>query len=253
MIKWAPTLLAATVAFLAVASAPASADVETLPSDRYRVDVMGQSVVTTLDGATFALAPDRQSVSVLDLDGQLLTTLPLALTIDGARHEIAQQITSAGRILTLTPDLASPRHRAQPAASPLEEQLALNDLSNNLTRGTLVGTVVGLAVGAVVGAVLGLGSCLVVGPGCLATAPAVIMALAAGGGLAGTLLGGGIGLADGLWKYLTTRQAPPGMSPYANQDDLLDPNGTGVPDAELRLPSGSAGGLRSGSFSGSGR
>ncbi|MGK8555437.1 hypothetical protein [Nocardia gipuzkoensis] len=249
MIKWAPTLLATTVAFMAVASAPASAE----PSDSYRVDVIGRSVVTTLDGATFALAPDRQSVSILDLDGEWLITLPLALTIDGERHEITQQITGAGRTLTLTPDLASHRDRAQPVASPLEEQLALNDLSNNLTRGTLVGTVVGLAVGAVVGAVLGLGSCLVVGPGCLATAPAVIMALAAGGGLVGTLFGGGIGLADGLWKYLTTRQAPPGTSPYANQDDLLDPNGTGVPDAELRLPSGSAGGLRSGSFSGSGR
>ncbi|WP_454195240.1 hypothetical protein [Nocardia sp. Marseille-Q1738] len=241
--------MATTVVFAAVASAGA----ETLPSDTYRVDIIGQSVVTTLDGATFALAPDRQSVSILDLDGELLDTLPLAFTIDGERHEIAQQITGAGRVLTLIPDVASHRDRAQPVASPLEEQLALNDLSNNLTRGTVVGTVVGLATGAVIGAVIGLGSCLVVGPGCLATAPAVIMALAAGGGLVGTLLGGGIGLADGLWKYLTTRQAAPGTSPYANQDDLLDPNGAGVPDAELRLPSGSAGGLRSGSFSGSGR
>lgn len=51
-------------------------------------------------------------------------------------------------------------------------------------------------------------------------------------------------------SVVTTLQAAPGESEYANRDGLLDPQGTGVPDANLRLPqlplkpliTGSAGG-----------
>ncbi|WP_063044327.1 hypothetical protein [Nocardia pseudovaccinii] len=243
--------VAATIAAASVATVPANAD--PTPEDHYRLEVIGHSVITTLDRGTFSLAPDQQSVVMLDRDGQLLTTLPLTFTLDGEHHQIGQTISDGGRVLALTPDVAALRaDGTQPVASPLEEQLALDDLSSNLFRGAIAGTLVGLAVGAVVGGVLGLGSCLLVGPGCLATAPAIILAFAGGGSLVGTLLAGGVGLADGLWKYIITRQAPPGQSPYANQDGLLDPDGTGVPDANLRLPSGSAGALRSGSSSGSG-
>jgi hypothetical protein len=91
-----------------------------------------------------------------------------------------------------------------------------------------------------------------VGPGCLATIPAAVLAFAGAGGVAGTVLVGGGALAAGLWNYLTVLQAPPGQSSYAGQGGMLDPNGTGAPDAQLQLPSGSANGLGAGSASGSG-
>ncbi|WP_067805301.1 hypothetical protein [Nocardia beijingensis] len=243
-------LAAALTAGIAVSSAPAHAD----PAEpiQYTVTAVGESVVATLDGGTFAASGDSRSVEVRDSSGQVVDTIPLAVLVGEQRLGIEQRITAENRTLTLVPDLGALRlHVASPVASPLENQLALNDLASNLTRWPLIGTAVGTVLGAVLGGVIGLGTCLVIGPACLATVPAAIGAFAAAGGLTGTLVGGGAALADGLWKYLVTLQSAPGESPYANGDGLLDPNGTGVPDAQLRLPSGSAGGLRSGSASGS--
>lgn len=214
----------------------------------YRSAAVGATVITELTHARFALAPDRQSVLVQSESGEgSLLTLPLSFELDGAAHPILHEIADDGRRLLLTPSVA------QPVASPLENQLALNELASNMSKGPLIGTLAGTVIGALVGAAIGLGSCLVVGPGCLATAPAAIAAFAAGGGVLGTLVVGGVALTDGVWKYLTTLQAAPGESPFAGQDGMLDPNGTGVPDANLRLPSGSASGLKAGSSSGSGR
>ncbi|MFI7188804.1 hypothetical protein ACIBQ0_03635 [Nocardia nova] len=56
-------------------------------------------------------------------------------------------------------------------------------------------------------------ACLVVGPLCLASIRAAALAFAAVGEVAGTLIGGGVALADGLWKYLLTLQSPPGREP----------------------------------------
>lgn len=111
-----------------------------------------------------------------------------------------------------------------------------------------LGSIAGAFLGAAVGAVIGLGSCLVVGPACLATAPAAIGTFAGMGGLLGTLTAGGAAVVDGVWRYLSTVNAAPGESMYAHQGGVLDPNGTGVPDAVLRMPPS----LGSGSSSGSG-
>ncbi|WP_228003181.1 hypothetical protein [Nocardia australiensis] len=222
-------------------------------SPTLQTTVSGNSVVTHLDSATFDLARDQRTVRIIDAHGQLLETLPLTFQVNDRPFTIGKQISDDQRTLMLTPDLAAV-HRAglEPVASPMEEQLALNQLSVDLGRQLGIGGLAGAVVGAAVGAVLGLGSCLVVGPACLATIPAAIAAFAAGGGVAGTLIGGGSALADSGWKYLLTLQAPPGRSPYAGQDGVLANDGTGVPDANLRLPSGSASGLKSGSSSGSG-
>ncbi|WP_280438459.1 hypothetical protein [Nocardia carnea] len=192
-------------------------------------------------------------MTVVDAHNQPLTTLPLTYWLNERPFAIKEQIAADGRTLTLTPDLPTTHTAApHPVASPMEEQLALNELSTQLTRNAGLGGLAGAAVGAAIGAVLGLGSCLVVGPACLATAPAVIAAFAGAGGVVGTLVAGGAALSDAGWKYIVTLQAPPGQSPYAGQDGILDQDGTGVPDANLRLPSGSAGGMNSGSASGSG-
>lgn len=173
--------------------------------------------------------------------------LPSTFTLDGNVHRLDSRIGDGGSTLTLTPVLA-----AHPVASAMENQLALDDFATTMRRGPVIGTVIGTVVGALVGAIVGASTCVVVGPACLATVPAAIVAFARAGGVAGTLLVGGGALAVGLWNYLTVLQAPPGQSPYAGQGGLLDPNGTGVPDSQLRLPSGSAKGFRGGSSSGSG-
>ncbi|MFJ2837987.1 MULTISPECIES: hypothetical protein [Nocardia] len=239
--------MAVLLAAAAIAAAPASA--ESGAAAQFESAVVGGAVVTTLTSGGFAVAADGLTIEIRDDGGTRIDVLPLAFELEGQRHRITQHISDAGRTLTLTPDTAG----ISSIASPMEEQLALNELAGNLTRGTVVGTLVGTVVGALVGAVIGLGSCLIVGPACLATTPAAIAAFAGAGGLAGTLLAGAATLVDGVWKYLRTRQSEPGQSPFANQDGVLDPQGTGVPDANLRLPSGSANGLKTGSSSGSSR
>ncbi|MFF0453522.1 hypothetical protein [Nocardia africana] len=96
----------------------------------------------------------------------------------GIAHRIDPRIDDGGRTLTMTPDIA-PR----PAASAMENQLALNDFATVMSRGPVIGTVVGTVLGALVGAAVGASTCLVVGPGCLATIPADVLAFAGAGGV----------------------------------------------------------------------
>ncbi|MFQ6331281.1 hypothetical protein ACLMAL_34820 [Nocardia sp. CWNU-33] len=228
---------------ITIAAAPATADPDITPT--YQAAVVGESVITVLDNATFAPTEDGHSIAIRTTDGQEILTLPLTFLLDGQRRSIQHRITDTARTLILTPD-TGPRQ----IASPMEDQLALNEFAAGMAK-TALGTIAGAVLGALVGAVIGLGSCLVVGPACLATAPAAIGAFAGAGGLLGTLIVGGAALADGLWKYVTTLQAPPGESRYAEHGGILDPNGTGAPDATLRLPNGLGNGLSSGSASGS--
>lgn len=222
-------LTAAAMTAVATTAPAATADTDS----GWRATVTENAVITTLDTGRFVLSADNRSVTVHSGDQQL-AHLPLAFRMDGVEYPVHQEISADGQRLTLTPDRAV--RAAAPVASPLENQLALGALASKLTTNTLVGTIGGTVIGLLVGAVIGFGSCLVVGPACLATAPAALAAFAGAGGLVGTLLGGGSALADGLWTYLSTVQAAPGESAYADQDGLLDPNGTGVPDANLRLP-----------------
>ncbi|MFE7723512.1 hypothetical protein ACFU44_31315 [Nocardia rhizosphaerihabitans] len=233
---------AAIAGTVGVASIPA----EAAPADsvNYAVTMTDRSVVATLDGGAFTLSDGRESIEIRDTAGQPVDTVPLAFLLGDQRRALNQRISEDGRTLTLTPDLTAP---IQPVASPLENQLALNDLASALSRTPKIGMAIGALLGAVIGGVLGLGSCLVVGPACLVTVPAAIAAFAGAGAVTGTLVGGGAALAQTLPKYLLTLQSPPGESPYARDDGLLDPNGTGVPDANLRLPTGSASGSSGGS------
>ncbi|MGW5108590.1 hypothetical protein [Nocardia sp. NPDC004123] len=232
-----------------VAAGPGRADVG--PPVHYTVSAVGESVRTVLDGGSFAVAADGQSIEVHDNAGLAVDAIPLTVFVGNGSVPVAQRIDDGKRTLTLTPDVGGvPAAALQPIGSPIENQLALTDLANSLSRGPLIGTAIGMAVGAVIGGVLGLSTCAVIGPACVATVPAAVLVFSGAGGLAGTLVGGGAGLVDGVRKYLITLQSAPGESPYA-QTGLVDPDGTGVPDAILRLPSGSSNGLRSGSSGGS--
>jgi hypothetical protein len=232
-------LTAALTASVAVATATAEPPAPSIETDS------GAVVLSGFAAGAFSAGGDG-SVRV-NVDGTPVATLPASFTVDGVAHRIDTRIDDGGRTLTMTPDIAR-----RPAASAMENQLALNDFATIMSRGPVIGTVVGTVLGALVGAAVGASTCLVVGPGCLATIPAAVLAFAGAGGVAGTVLVGGGALAAGLWNYLTVLQAPPGQSSYAGQGGMLDPNGTGAPDAQLQLPSGSANGLGAGSASGSG-
>ncbi|MFE4462591.1 hypothetical protein ACFROC_35000, partial [Nocardia tengchongensis] len=144
--------------------------------------VVGDSVLAVLDHALFAATADGQGVEIRTLDGQPVLSLPTGFLMDGTSHPMRYRIMDSGRALTLTPDLG-----LKPVASPMEEQLAVNDFAANMTKIPL-GSIAGAFLGAAVGAVIGLGSCLIVGPACLATAPAAIGTFAGAGGLLGTLV-----------------------------------------------------------------
>ncbi|MBV7706711.1 hypothetical protein ACWDXV_14135 [Nocardia nova] len=232
----ATAALAASVTVATATAEPPAPSIET---------TSGAVVLSGFAAGAFS-AGDDGSVGVT-VGGTPVTTLPASFTLDGTAHRIATRVGDGGRTLTMTPDIAR-----RPAASAMENQLALDDFATVMSRGPVIGTVVGTVLGALIGAAVGASTCLVVGPGCLATIPAAVLAFAGAGGVFGTVLVGGGALAAGLWNYLTVLQAPPGRSPYAGQGGMLDPNGTGAPDAQLQLPSGSANGLGAGSASGSG-
>ncbi|VFA96792.1 hypothetical protein [Nocardia cyriacigeorgica] len=249
MIRPASGLAALVAAGTIVAAGPAHA--QPVPESTFRTEVLGGSVITSVENAEFALAPDGRSIGVTDGQGRVLAALPLSFHIGDRGFAIRHRISADQRALTLTPDAPSVRASAADlVAAPMEEQLALNRLAADLVRNMGIGSIAGMAIGLGIGAVIGFGSCLIVGPGCVATAPAALGAFAGIGAVTGTLLGGAAAVADAGWKYILTMRAEPGQSPYAGEDGLLD-NGTGVPDANLRLPSGSANGFKSGSSGGS--
>lgn len=236
-------LLAATAAAV-LPAAPALAQPE---PDSYRSALVGDTVVTTLSTGSFELHDDGRSVAVRDDRGDQVATLPLTVLVHDLSFPLRHSIAPDGRQLTLTPDPAAlSSTNLTVIASPVEEALALNRFAGDLGRNTAIGTAVGTLVGAGIGVAAGLVTCLVVGPGCLATIPAAAGVFAGGGAIVGTLLGGAAAVADAGWQYLVTLNSPPGESPYANQG-MLDPNGTGVPDAGYRPPTGSGSGLQSGS------
>jgi hypothetical protein len=189
------------------------------------------SVTVELTHGRFAVDPDGTAATVRDDAGRVLDTLPLAYAIGDQRMPIRARIGGDATTLTLTPETAGLRRDAPtPVASPLENQLAMNDLVNAVSIGTSVGALIGTAVGAVLGIGLGIAlagaSCAVLSVGCVVAVLPIVSLAGAAGGVAGLVLGGGPATAAGLYRYVTTLLAPPGTSEYA--PDLR--GRPGVPD-----------------------
>ncbi|MFE3759080.1 hypothetical protein ACFXO9_32660 [Nocardia tengchongensis] len=220
-------LIAACVAAgVAITAATANATPEsTTPQVTYHATLSDSSVVVTLDHGTFA-AGQADSVAIRDAAGIVLDSLPLTYTLDDRKLPLHQTITDDGRTLRLTPDLTTvdrttptPVADLKPVASPLENQLAMNDLINAASIGTSVGSLVGTAIGAVLGTGVGFAlagaSCLVLSLGCVVAVLPIVSLVAGVGGLAGLVLGGGPTIAYALYQYVTTLNAAPGQSIYA--------------------------------------
>ncbi|NKY43716.1 hypothetical protein [Nocardia cerradoensis] len=224
----------ATAGADAPAPAPGSVSAPQAQGVHYDARIEDKTVVATLaDGGTFVAAGD--SISVRDAAGRTLESLPLSFSFDGERRPIRQEISADGSTLRLTPDVAGlvVRPQVKAVATPLENQLAMNDLINaaafGLTIGSLVGTVIGTVLGAGVGFVLAGASCVVLSLGCV-VAVLPIMALVAGvGGIIGLDIGGAGGVIPAALNYVNTLNAPPGQSIYASQIPALAGNAPGAP------------------------
>ncbi|MBU3063471.1 hypothetical protein KO481_18280 [Nocardia sp. NEAU-G5] len=205
----------ATATTAHAAPAPAS------PVLHYVIDRNAHTLTGTIDNGRFALV-DRNLV-VRDYAGNDIATVPLDLDIGGVIHAVGQQISDGGRSLRIT----APVVALKPVASPLEDQLAMNDLINSVNFGMSAGAIAGTAIGALIGTGVGVlvagATCLVISVACvLAVLP--IVALAGGvGGVLGLAAGGAPGVLVGAANYVQTMLAPPGQSKYASQIPALAP------------------------------
>lgn len=212
--------IAAAGITVATATAHATPAPPAAPQVSYQATLSGNTVVVDLEHGTFVRAEEKNSVGIRDAAGTVLDTLPLSYTIDEQQLPIREQISADGRTLRLTPDLtAVDRSTLRPVASPLENQLAMNDLINTVSVSTSIGSLIGTAIGATLGIGVGFAlagaSCLVLSLGCV-VAVLPIVSLAAGvGGIAGLVIAGAPSVAFALYQYVTTLNAAPGESIYA--------------------------------------
>ncbi len=204
------------------------------PPVGYHATLTDGTVITTLDNGTFAPVADQAAIAIRDAAGRVLNSLPLTFVIDGQRVPIDQQISEDGHTLRLTPRADTvDRTALQPVASPLEDQLAMNDLINAVSIGTSIGSLIGTAIGATLGIGVGLAmagaSCVVLSLGCVVAVLPIVTLAGGVGGLAGLVLGGGPTAAYALYQYVTTLRAAPGQSKYA--PNLAGKPGIPAPDA----------------------
>jgi hypothetical protein len=113
-------------------------------------------VTTTVEAGRFALAPDARSVTLTDVAGNVVVTVPLGLQAADSTVGLTPKIENEGRTLTLTPQSATAK-TAQ----------AIDEASDTLARKQYnagIGAVIGAGIGAVIGFFLG-------GVGALITIP----------------------------------------------------------------------------------
>ncbi|MFE3257941.1 hypothetical protein ACFXPS_00560 [Nocardia sp. NPDC059091] len=184
----------------------------------YHANLADGGVVVSLDSGTFVETTD--AVRIRDAAGTVLDSLPLVFALDEQRLPIKDQISADGRTLRLTPDTSGlDRAALKPVASPLENQLAMNDLINTVSISTSVGSLIGTTIGAVVGVGVGFAlagaSCLVLSLGCVVAVLPIVSLVGGVGGLTGLVVGGGPTTAYAIYQYITALNASPGQSIYA--------------------------------------
>ncbi|RMI28177.1 hypothetical protein EBN03_31250 [Nocardia stercoris] len=187
----------------------------------YHASVDGTDIVATLDQGSFTDSGDGRAVTVRDAAAQPLDAIPLSYTLADVAHAIRHEISADGRTLRLTPDTSGVEATTlESIASPVENQLAMNDLINSVSIGTSLGSLVGTVIGATAGIGVGFAvagaSCLVLSLGCVVAVLPVVALVGGIGGIAGLAVGGGPIAAYSLYQYMQTLQAPPGTSQYGD-------------------------------------
>ncbi|WP_196814706.1 hypothetical protein [Nocardia sp. BMG111209] len=189
-------------------------------SVQYSVKLVDHTVLTTLTGATFRLAPDGKAYDIADGSGATVMTLPTTFGAAGTAIPVAAEVRDGGAVLALTPQATAPAGttvdsvevHAAPIASSRENQLAEQSFATQFGLATAVGGFLGTAAGVVIGAIAGCALGLpLFGVGCI---PAAITG-AGIGGIIGTLIVGGPALIAAGMDLINTLQAAPGTSPWS--------------------------------------
>ncbi|WP_024803416.1 hypothetical protein [Nocardia sp. BMG51109] len=113
-------------------------------------------VTTTVAAGSFALTHDGQAVTLTDVAGREVVTVPLAVQAAGATVALTPQIGADGRALTLTPQ--SDGTQVAQNIGEAEDTIARKQ------QNAVVGALIGGGIGAVIGFFLG-------GVGALITVP----------------------------------------------------------------------------------
>ncbi|MBD0323263.1 MAG: ammonium transporter, partial [Aldersonia sp.] len=184
-----------TIAAVGIAAGTSHADAA--PAEiGYEAKLVGDDVVTTLNGGFFAIEGDGKQVAVKDGGGNDVVVLPLAYNLDDRNYPLEQHISNDGKTLTLTPVTDVARSEVAPSllrevASTEENQGAMEAFKSQLGIATAVGSLIGLAIGAVAGGIIGGIATAVTGPGLILGILAGIATGAAAGSIIGTVLVGG--------------------------------------------------------------
>lgn len=186
----------------------------------YESKVEDRAVVTTIDAGLFKVAGDGRSVELKDNAGNVVVSLPLAYQLGDLQFPFQEQVSEDGKTLRLVPSTnpaeATPippekRVLNLPLHNAASPQENLAAQDNFSSQLDIASTVGGLA-GTIIGGTIGLVG-LAAGPVALATVPT----LAAVGGIAGTIAVGGPALIISGMDLLDTWNAPAGTTKYATK------------------------------------
>lgn len=179
----------------------------TTPDVGYRAQLVGNTIVTTLDNGYFQLSGD--TVDIKDSAGNTLVNLPLTVRQENTEYPLPHTIRDNGRVLELTAvkDAAQARPAATPIASPNENYRAQNQFLSQFSIATAIGGFIGTVLGALVGL-----TGIVSGPGVIAS----VLAGAAIGGIIGTIVVGGPTLIIAGIELINTLNAAPGTTKWAD-------------------------------------
>ncbi|MFE7416452.1 ammonium transporter [Rhodococcus sp. NPDC057529] len=184
----------------------------------YETRVEDRAVVTKIDAGAFVVSSDRKSVSLEDGAGNAVLSLPLAYRFDDLQFPFEEKISEDGKTLTLTPVVD--RAKATPIADtdlPLSDVASVEENTRaqaNFGQQLALASAVGGLAGTVVGGAIGLVG-LIAGPVALATVPV----FAAVGAIAGTVIVGGPTLVIAGIQLAQTLTAPDGTTIWAKKID----------------------------------
>ena len=183
----------------------------------YETRVEDRAVVTKIDAGAFVVSSDRKSVSLEDGAGNAVLSLPLAYRFDDLQFPFEEKVSEDGKTLTLTPVVD--RAKATPIADtdlPLSDVASVEENTRaqaNFGQQLALASAVGGLAGTVVGGAIGLVG-LIAGPVALATVPV----FAAVGAIAGTVIVGGPTLVIAGIQLAQTLTAPDGTTIWAKND-----------------------------------
>ncbi|MBJ8339476.1 ammonium transporter [Antrihabitans sp. YC3-6] len=204
------------IAAMGLASGTSYADPASEPAPSnitYETKLVDKAVVTTLDAGVFKVASDSKTVTVNDMNGNAVVTLPLAVNLDQIAIPLNAAVKNDGKVLELTPaaPIASTKPLfVQPVASPIENQRAMETFATQFGIATAIGGFVGTAGGAIIGGILG-------GIAGCATILLCLPGIATGAGVGaviGTIIVGGPALVVAGIDLIGTLTAPPGTTKW---------------------------------------